>query len=55
MKLSEFDYFLPKGRIAKYPLEERDSSYRIGHMPLPPYIKRDATEMDRGRYQTVMQ
>lgn len=31
----------------------KESIYRIGHMPLPPYIKRDATEMDRERYQTV--
>jgi S-adenosylmethionine:tRNA ribosyltransferase-isomerase len=26
---------------------------RIGHMPLPPYIKRDDREADRERYQTV--
>ncbi len=26
MKLSEFDYFLPKSQIAQYPLSERDSS-----------------------------
>ena len=26
---------------------------RIGHMPLPPYIKRDDQDADRGRYQTV--
>ena len=25
----------------------------IGHMPLPPYIKRADTEADRGRYQTM--
>ena len=25
----------------------------IGHIPLPPYIKRDDTESDRDRYQTV--
>jgi S-adenosylmethionine:tRNA ribosyltransferase-isomerase len=25
----------------------------IGHMPLPPYIKRDDTKSDRDRYQTV--
>ena len=25
----------------------------IGHTPLPPYIRRDATEKDRERYQTV--
>jgi S-adenosylmethionine:tRNA ribosyltransferase-isomerase len=26
---------------------------RIGHMPLPPYIRRDDAETDRERYQTV--
>jgi S-adenosylmethionine:tRNA ribosyltransferase-isomerase len=26
---------------------------RIGHMPLPPYIRRDDSEADRERYQTV--
>lgn len=26
---------------------------RIGHMPLPPYIKRDDSDADRERYQTV--
>lgn len=26
---------------------------REGHMPLPPYIRRDDTKMDRERYQTV--
>jgi S-adenosylmethionine:tRNA ribosyltransferase-isomerase len=26
---------------------------RIGHMPLPPYIRRDDAEEDRDRYQTV--
>jgi S-adenosylmethionine:tRNA ribosyltransferase-isomerase len=26
---------------------------RIGHMPLPPYIRRDDEEADRDRYQTV--
>jgi S-adenosylmethionine:tRNA ribosyltransferase-isomerase len=26
---------------------------RIGHMPLPPYIRRDDREADRDRYQTV--
>jgi len=26
---------------------------RIGHMPLPPYIRRNDVEMDRERYQTV--
>jgi len=26
---------------------------RLGHMPLPPYIRREDTELDRERYQTV--
>lgn len=26
---------------------------RIGHMPLPPYIKREDRDLDRARYQTV--
>jgi S-adenosylmethionine:tRNA ribosyltransferase-isomerase len=26
---------------------------RLGHMPLPPYIRRDDTDKDRERYQTV--
>ena len=26
---------------------------RIGHMPLPPYIRRDDADTDRERYQTV--
>jgi S-adenosylmethionine:tRNA ribosyltransferase-isomerase len=25
----------------------------VGHVPLPPYIKRDDRESDRGRYQTI--
>ncbi|HTR00758.1 MAG TPA: tRNA preQ1(34) S-adenosylmethionine ribosyltransferase-isomerase QueA [Candidatus Acidoferrum sp.] len=34
--------------LALMPLLER-----IGHMPLPPYIKRSDAELDRTRYQTV--
>jgi len=30
-----------------------DRLQRIGHMPLPPYIRRDDRESDRQRYQTV--
>jgi S-adenosylmethionine:tRNA ribosyltransferase-isomerase len=30
-----------------------DAIERIGHIPLPPYIKRDDTAEDRARYQTV--
>jgi S-adenosylmethionine:tRNA ribosyltransferase-isomerase len=31
----------------------RDAIEAIGHIPLPPYIKRDDAPMDRDRYQTV--
>jgi len=31
----------------------QDAIDEIGHMPLPPYIKRDDTKGDRDRYQTV--
>jgi S-adenosylmethionine:tRNA ribosyltransferase-isomerase len=31
----------------------RDAIHTIGHMPLPPYVKRDDTAVDRDRYQTV--
>ncbi len=31
----------------------RDAVDAIGHIPLPPYIKRDDAEADRERYQTV--
>jgi S-adenosylmethionine:tRNA ribosyltransferase-isomerase len=31
----------------------RDLCWRIGKMPLPPYIKREAEHEDRDRYQTV--
>jgi S-adenosylmethionine:tRNA ribosyltransferase-isomerase len=30
-----------------------DAIDRIGHIPLPPYIKRDDVEQDRDRYQTI--
>jgi S-adenosylmethionine:tRNA ribosyltransferase-isomerase len=30
-----------------------DAIDRLGHVPLPPYIKRDDTRSDRDRYQTV--
>ncbi|MDD2231180.1 MAG: tRNA preQ1(34) S-adenosylmethionine ribosyltransferase-isomerase QueA [Candidatus Cloacimonetes bacterium] len=30
-----------------------DEIYRIGHMPLPPYIERMDTDIDQQRYQTV--
>jgi S-adenosylmethionine:tRNA ribosyltransferase-isomerase len=31
----------------------RDAIHAVGHMPLPPYVKRDDTVADRERYQTV--
>ena len=31
----------------------RDAIHAVGHMPLPPYVKRDDTAADRERYQTV--
>lgn len=31
----------------------RDAVHRLGHVPLPPYIKRPDTAPDRERYQTV--
>ena len=30
-----------------------DAIERLGHMPLPPYIRRDDTDHDRERYQTI--
>jgi len=34
-------------------IDVMDAIERIGHVPLPPYIKRDDTPADRERYQTV--
>jgi len=48
MKLSEFDYYLPKERIAQYPLAERDSSCLMvihrKHGEMEHRIFRDAVE-----------
>lgn len=45
------------GRIINFLVEDKqefwDQLFKIGKMPLPPYIKRPAEEMDRERYQTV--
>ncbi|MGE3887504.1 MAG: tRNA preQ1(34) S-adenosylmethionine ribosyltransferase-isomerase QueA [Vicinamibacterales bacterium] len=30
-----------------------DAIHKVGHMPLPPYVKREDTPADRERYQTV--
>ena len=44
------------GRVVRFEFGEEnfdDILDAIGHPPLPPYIKRDATKSDRERYQTV--
>lgn len=43
----EWDVLLPEG-VSDYSFIES-----FGHVPLPPYIKREDEELDRGRYQTV--
>ena len=35
------------------PLDIQEAMQRYGALPLPPYIERDADELDRDRYQTV--
>ncbi len=43
-----------KGRIHfSYPGEVMDILQKIGHIPLPPYIKRGDEPLDRDRYQTI--
>src|SRR4030042_437337 len=43
-----------KGRVSfSYPGEVMDILLKIGHIPLPPYIKRRDELSDRDRYQTV--
>ncbi len=46
-----------QGRIVRLATEDgtpvRDAVDRLGHIPLPPYIKRAAVAADRERYQTV--
>ena len=43
-----------KGRVSfSYPGEVMDILKKIGHIPLPPYIKRVDETLDRERYQTV--
>ena len=43
-----------KGRVTfSYPGEVRELLDKIGHIPLPPYIKRGDEPLDRERYQTV--
>ncbi|MDD2555410.1 MAG: tRNA preQ1(34) S-adenosylmethionine ribosyltransferase-isomerase QueA [Syntrophaceticus sp.] len=45
------------GRFIKFPTQDQqefwEQVYKIGKVPLPPYIKRPAEEMDKDRYQTV--
>ena len=44
------------GRVVRFEFGDQnfdDIFNTIGHPPLPPYIKRDATKNDRERYQTV--
>ena len=44
------------GRVVRFEFGDQnfdDILNAIGHPPLPPYIKRDATKNDRERYQTV--
>ena len=45
------------GRIIKFLTSDQqefwDQVFKIGEVPLPPYIKRPAEEMDKDRYQTV--
>lgn len=41
------------GKTAFFSSDIRTVIWDIGRMPLPPYIKRDADEQDRERYQTV--
>lgn len=43
----EWEVFLPGD------VEEKKFIERFGHMPLPPYIKRNDRAMDRERYQTI--
>jgi S-adenosylmethionine:tRNA ribosyltransferase-isomerase len=43
-----------KGRVTfSYPGEVKELLEKIGHVPLPPYIKRGDEPFDRERYQTV--
>ncbi len=42
-----------KGKTASFSRDIRTVIWDIGRMPLPPYIRRDADEQDRERYQTV--
>lgn len=47
----------PNGGVRRIQFERKTSFWdcleRAGHVPLPPYIRRDDNEQDRDRYQTV--
>ena len=51
----ETDAVLPDGyRLVRFVgAEAGDAIARFGRLPLPPYITRDPTDVDEGRYQTV--
>lgn len=52
----EVEEVLPDGaRVVRLrtPLPLQEALERYGEVPLPPYVKREATEADRERYQTV--
>src|SRR5947207_3072320 len=62
LNLAEFDYDLPEEVVEQAELGERTLRFsgdvdealeRIGHVPLPPYIRRPDEPTDRERYQTV--
>lgn len=40
-------------RIVRFNADVYEALDRLGHMPLPPYIRRDDAHTDRERYQTV--
>ena len=50
---------LEKGAIIRFSWEKEEMSFaevlqEIGHIPIPPYIKRADNEIDKDRYQSVM-
>src|SRR5438552_1765512 len=64
LNVADFDFELPESLIAQEPPAERGGSRllvlhrdgaidRVGHIPLPPYIKREDVAADKDRYQTV--